>query len=137
EESVGTDGRGLRRVQHLERDRAVVPEVACEIYGGHAPPAEFALDRVAIRQPALELLTQVGHSGHSRAVRELLKPWILPQRIESRVDAEPAGRQVERHREQRLQQIQRLFVLTREDVDPDELELIVRTAVRILLDRRQ
>ena len=64
EEPVGTDRRGQRRVQHLERDRAVVPEVPREVHHGHPAAAELALDPVAVRQTALELLAQVGHSGH-------------------------------------------------------------------------
>jgi len=39
--------------------------------------------------------------------------------------------------EQRLEAVERLLRLVREDVDPDELVLDIRTAVRVARDRPQ
>ena len=50
EEPVGTDGRGQRGVQHLERHRAVVPQVPCEIHGGHTPATELPVDGILAAQ---------------------------------------------------------------------------------------
>ena len=45
EEPLGADGRGDLVAQHLDRDAAVVPQVAREIHGGHAAARDLALDR--------------------------------------------------------------------------------------------
>src|SRR5947208_13212412 len=50
QEPVGAELRRELRAEHLDRDRAVVLHVARAIYGGHASAAQFALDRVAVRQ---------------------------------------------------------------------------------------
>ena len=49
-EAVGAEGGGELGVQHLQRDRAVVPEVVGQVDGRHAAAAELALDRVAVIQ---------------------------------------------------------------------------------------
>ena len=46
----GPSDGGELGVEHLERDRPVVLEVAREVHRGHAPAAELALDRVAVAQ---------------------------------------------------------------------------------------
>src|SRR4051794_8732524 len=66
---------------------------------------------------------------------QLLKPRILPQRIEGWVDPEPAGREVVGDLEQRLQPVHRLVRLTDEDVDPHQLELVIWAAYRIFAER--
>ena len=50
QESVGAELRRHLREEHLDRDRAVVPHVARAVDGGHAPAAQLALDRVAVRE---------------------------------------------------------------------------------------
>ena len=50
QESVGSELRRHLREEHLDRDRAVVPHVARAVDGGHAPAAQLALDRVAVRE---------------------------------------------------------------------------------------
>ena len=47
-EAVGAQHRSELRLEHLQRDLALVLEVFGEIDGGHAPGAEFALDAIAI-----------------------------------------------------------------------------------------
>ena len=42
------------RMQNLQGDRTVVPEIAGEIDRGHAATAELALERVAVRQGGFE-----------------------------------------------------------------------------------
>ena len=48
--SLGTERRGKLGVEHLERDRAVVPHVLCEVDRRHAASTELSLDRVAAGQ---------------------------------------------------------------------------------------
>ena len=55
-EPLGPEGGGELGVEHLERDRAVVPEVLGEVDRGHAAAAELALERVA----ALQRFTEWG-----------------------------------------------------------------------------
>ncbi len=61
-EALGAQRAREIGVQHLERDRPVVPQVLGEEDGGHAAPPELALEPVAIRQAACKLLAQVSHS---------------------------------------------------------------------------
>ena len=42
-------------MQHLERDRPVVPEVAGEVDRGHPAAAELALEHVALAEGLAEL----------------------------------------------------------------------------------
>ena len=58
----GPSACGELGVQHLERDRPVVPQVLGQEDGGHPAPPELALEPVAIRQAACKLLAQVSHS---------------------------------------------------------------------------
>ena len=58
----GPSVRGQLGMQHLERDRAVVPEVLGQEDRGHAAAPELALEPVALRQAAGKLLVQVSHS---------------------------------------------------------------------------
>src|SRR5262245_4798773 len=50
EEALGTHDRGELRVQDLECDLAVVPNVFRQIHGGHAAAPELALYAIAIGQ---------------------------------------------------------------------------------------
>ncbi len=50
EKALGAHRGGELGVEHLDRDRPVVLEVAGEPDGGHAPAAELALERVAVPQ---------------------------------------------------------------------------------------
>jgi hypothetical protein len=61
-----------------------------------------------------------------RPLHQLPESRVVPQRIERRIDPEPAGRQEIRHLEQRLELVEGLFGLRNQDVDPDELMLEVR-----------
>ena len=47
---LGAEHGGELRMEHLERDRAVVAEVPGEVHRGHAAAAELALDRVPVEQ---------------------------------------------------------------------------------------
>ena len=51
-EPLGAERGGELGVEHLERDRPVVPQVLGQVDRGHAAPAELALEPVAIRQAA-------------------------------------------------------------------------------------
>ena len=57
----GPSDGGQLGMEHLERDRPVVLEVAGEVDRGHAAAAELALEQVAAAQPFLELRAQVRH----------------------------------------------------------------------------
>ena len=60
-EPLGAERRGELRMEHLERDRAVVPEVLREVDRGHAAAAELALEPVAVGEGGLESRAEVGH----------------------------------------------------------------------------
>ncbi len=62
-ESVVPHRGGQLRQQHLDRHRPLVFQVGGEIDRGHASPADFPLDRVAIAQALLEALENVIHAG--------------------------------------------------------------------------
>jgi hypothetical protein len=49
-------------VEHFECDRPVVPEVVREKHGGHATPAQLAVESVSVSQAALELIAEVCHA---------------------------------------------------------------------------
>jgi hypothetical protein len=49
--------------EHLDRDGAVVLPVVREIHRGHAPAAEFALDRVPLGEGSTQADKQVGQAG--------------------------------------------------------------------------
>jgi hypothetical protein len=53
-ETFRSKAGGELGVQHLERDRAVVPEIVGEKHRGHAPAAELALDAVVVGQGGLK-----------------------------------------------------------------------------------
>jgi hypothetical protein len=42
--ALGAERMGQLLVQDLEGDRPIVPEIARQVDGGHAAPAEFALE---------------------------------------------------------------------------------------------
>ena len=114
QEPLGAERGGELGVQHLERDRPVVPEVLREVDRGHAAAAELALERVAVAAaPASELrATEVGAS------RACPPPacWnrgLLRSGSNVGIDPEPAGREVVRHLEQRLELVERLLRLAR------------------------
>ena len=83
-EPLGAEGGGELGVEHLERDRPVVPEVAREIDRGHAPAAELALERVAVAQPFAQSRYRVAWHVVTAALHQPLEPRVLPQRIEGR-----------------------------------------------------
>ena len=56
----GPSSGGDLRVQHLERDRPVVPEVVRQVDRGHAAATQLALHRVAVRQ-GNQTGSEVGH----------------------------------------------------------------------------
>jgi hypothetical protein len=55
EEPIGTELRAELRVEHLERDPAVVAQVAREIHSRHPARADFALDLVAARESQIQM----------------------------------------------------------------------------------
>ena len=65
---------------------------------------------------------------------QLPEPRVAPQRIERRIDPEPAGREVERDPEQRLEPVEGVLRLT--EGDPDELQLHVGAARRVVWDKK-
>ena len=60
-EPVGPDGDGELRKQHLQRDGAVVLEVASQVDGGHAAAPELALEHVAVAEGLAEVWKWYGH----------------------------------------------------------------------------
>ena len=138
EKALGAHGGGELGVEHLDRDRPVVLEVAGEPDGGHAPAAELALERVAVPQAFAKRRDRVSH-GLPRASRgplhQLPEPRMVADRLEHGVDPDPRRRQRVRHREQRLQQVEGFLVPPRQQVDADELMLHVGAQVGVLARR--
>src|SRR5262249_61203701 len=66
---------------------------------------------------------------------ELLEPRVVAERVEGRVDLQPAGREVVRDLQQRLELVERLLRLAGENVDSRELVLHVWTLDSILRHR--
>jgi len=60
EEPVGAEHGGQLRVEHLERDRAVVLPVVGQEDRGHATPTQLPLEAVAVGQSSLKLVLQIG-----------------------------------------------------------------------------
>ena len=76
-------------------------------------------------------------SPGSQPLGQLLEPWISSERLEVRVNPEPAGGEIVGYPEQRLQLIERVLRLADQKVDPDELMLEVGPEIRILGDGEQ
>ena len=79
-EPLGTEGGGELGMQHLERDRPVVPEVPGEEDRGHPPAPELALERVAPLDPSWICARRSAMSAYRR--RD-----VLPGRYNIRVGA--------------------------------------------------
>jgi len=60
-ETLGAEGGSQLRMQDLQRDWPVVPEVVGQIDGGHAATPKLSIDAVPIRKVALELLGEFCH----------------------------------------------------------------------------
>jgi hypothetical protein len=85
-EAIGTERDGKVGVEHLQRDRSVVPEVVREINRSHATTAELALERVAVGQGGLEAFKGLGQRDlsewgtsrlHPRALTDQSRPQLL------------------------------------------------------------
>ena len=60
-EALGAEAGGELGMEHLERDRPVVPEVLREVDRGHAPAPELALERVTALQRFTEWRERIRH----------------------------------------------------------------------------
>ena len=69
-------------MQHLERHRALVPEVPGQVHRGHAPAAQLALQQVAVRESGLEERREVGHLLPVADEPRQLGPRAVPRRRE-------------------------------------------------------
>ena len=65
EEPLAPECRAKIGVQHLDRDVAIVLEVAGEIDHGHTAVADLALDGVVALEGGRELILQTWQSGFS------------------------------------------------------------------------
>ncbi|HJR51609.1 MAG TPA: hypothetical protein VJ794_10910 [Gemmatimonadales bacterium] len=54
QEAIDADRACQGRMEHLDRDQAIVPPVACQPHRSHSAAAELALHAVAIAQRRLE-----------------------------------------------------------------------------------
>ena len=64
QEPLGAERVGEFRVEDLDGDGAVVPQVVCEVDSGHAAVPELTLDAVAAGKARRELVLR-GQSGGS------------------------------------------------------------------------
>ena len=63
EESLGADRRGDVRVEHLDRDSALVAPIVREVDVRHAAPTQLAVDDVAFTENLLDLIEEIAHAG--------------------------------------------------------------------------
>ena len=63
QKAIGAEHRAELRLEHLDRDVAVVLQVVREVDGRHAAGAELPLDAVARAKGGLQTVQEVRHSG--------------------------------------------------------------------------
>jgi len=63
QEAVGAERRAEIRVKDLDRDVAVVADVAGEVYRRHPAGADLGIDPVAVGERDLEPAEELGHVG--------------------------------------------------------------------------
>ena len=76
QEPLRADDRGELGPEHLERDRAIVFEVAREVDGRHAALTEVPLDAVAVGERGGELGCEVLHGGQAYARGAFREGWL-------------------------------------------------------------
>ena len=64
-EALGAERDGQLRMQNLQGDWTVVPEIVGQKHGGHAATTELALNAVAISEATLEPVAKIYHSNLS------------------------------------------------------------------------
>src|SRR5205085_8848161 len=67
-ETLRAECRGELRLEHLERDFSVVPDVVRQVHGCHTALAELSLEGVAIGECSLELFEASRELGHDDPV---------------------------------------------------------------------
>jgi hypothetical protein len=65
QETIGAEGLGQLRMEHLERHGTFVAEIVRQVHHGHAATAELALDAVAVCQSRLKAIQDIGHEAPS------------------------------------------------------------------------
>ena len=80
-EAVGAERLGQLGMEHLERDRPLVPEVVGQKDRGHAPAPEFALEAVAISEGSGELSREIGHSRFRQGAPVRYRPEMRRARL--------------------------------------------------------
>jgi hypothetical protein len=75
QETLGTDGRGQFRPQHLDRHSAAMLDILGEVYRGHSACAELALDAVSVGERSRQAATSVVTAASRRSLRPRYPPW--------------------------------------------------------------
>ncbi len=70
EEALGAERRRQLGMEHLERDRPLVPQVLDEVHRAHAAAPELAFEPVAVAQGVGERGRRDGHLGSDRGMTE-------------------------------------------------------------------
>ena len=65
-EALRAERSGQPGIEHLERNRSLVPKILGQPHGGRASPSQLALEQVAAAQSLLELGARVGHRESAR-----------------------------------------------------------------------
>ncbi len=68
-EALGAQRVGQLRAQHLEGDQPIVPEIARQVDRGHAPPAELALEQVAVTKRVAQGRVTDSHGSCLEGIR--------------------------------------------------------------------
>ncbi len=63
QEPLGADRGGDLRIEHLDRDLALVAAVARQVDERHTPAADLPLDDVAVAEDLLDLVEEIAHAG--------------------------------------------------------------------------
>jgi hypothetical protein len=62
QEALAAEGGAEVRMEHLDRDVAVVLQIVREVHGGHAAGAEFPVESLALREGAGQPVSDVAHA---------------------------------------------------------------------------
>lgn len=72
QEALGAQRSREFRAEYLESNLPLMATVVREVDGGHAAPAEFTLDAVAVNQGGLELVVAIGQGLATQGLHSMV-----------------------------------------------------------------
>ncbi len=136
-EPLGSQHCGEFGTQDFDGDLAVVLQIVGQIHRRHAAFAQVAFDFVAVGEGSRELGGDLGHRLVLVFRQQRLEPWMLTDRVPTRVQPQRVDAQVPWSCEELLDLVQRGIYLTSLREDPrtlrsDELTVAKATTTRSL-----